>query len=253
MGRFQHIRVLIKDMTKFDTSLFIANLSIDCVIFGYEKGEIKVLLSKPSYLDDYWSLPGGYVKKSEGIDQSAGRILTERTGLENIFLEQFRVFGSENRVVENHIKDKIKSGLIALNPDMYDDQILSWMTERFVSIGFYALVDIKKVKPKTGVLESSLTWFSLSQIPDLTYDHSEILICALESLQRDFDNKLVGFELLPEKFTMKEVQLLYEAVFEKSFPMNNFQKKILNLNILERLDKKFTGAANKAPYLYKMK
>lgn len=240
-------------MTKFDTSLFIANLSIDCVIFGYEKGEIKVLLSKPSYLEGLWSLPGGYVKKTEGLDQSATRILTERTGLENIYLEQFKVFGSENRVAESKVKAEIKSGLIALNPEIYDDEIVSWMTERFISIGFYALVDIKKVKPKKGVLESSLTWFSLGKIPELTYDHADILVIALDTLRKDFDNKLAGFELLPEKFTMKEVQLLYEAVFERDFPMNNFQKKILDLKILQRLEKKFTGAANKAPYLYKLK
>ncbi|WP_317195112.1 NUDIX domain-containing protein [Algoriphagus oliviformis] len=131
-------------MPKFDVTLYIAQLSIDCVVFGYEDGEIKVLLSKPSYLQDFWSLPGGYVLKTEGTDQAACRILTERTGLENIFLDQFRVFGSEGRVVGSEQVDQIKAGLIALNPEMYDEEIVSWMAERFVSIGYYALVDIKK-------------------------------------------------------------------------------------------------------------
>lgn len=240
-------------MTKFDINLYIAQLSIDCVVFGYEEGEIKVLLSKPSYLNDFWSLPGGYILKSEGTDQAASRILTERTGLGNIFLDQFRVFGTPDRVIGNEQVSQIKAGLIKLNPEMYDEEIVSWMAERFVSIGYYALVDIKKVKPKTGVLEDALTWFSLNQIPELTYDHDEILSQGLDSLRLNLDRKLIGFELLPEKFTMKELQQLYEAVYEKTFPMNNFQKKILDLNILERLDKKFTGAANKAPYLYRIK
>ncbi len=240
-------------MTKFDINLYIAQLSIDCVVFGYEEGEIKVLLSKPSYITGFWSLPGGYVLKTEGTDQAASRILTERTGLENVFLDQFRVFGSPDRVIGNEQVSQIKAGLIKLDPKMYDDEIVSWMGERFVSIGYYALVDIKKVKPKTGMLEEALTWYSLGQIPQLTYDHAEILHQALESLRLNLDKKLIGFELLPETFTMKEIQQVYEAVYEKSFPMNNFQKKILDLDILERLDKKFTGAANKAPFLYRIK
>ncbi|WP_268036088.1 NUDIX hydrolase [Algoriphagus sp. PAP.12] len=240
-------------MPKFDINLFIAHLSIDCVVFGYEKGEIKVLLSKPTYVKGFWSLPGGYILKTEGIEQAASRILTERTQLKNIYLEQFKVFGSRERNIENEQKELIKAGLKDLDADIFDEEVVSWMTERFISIGFYALVDIKKVKPQTGFLEDSLVWYSLKEIPELTYDHSFILNQALEALKRDLDIKLIGFNLLPEKFTMKEVQHLYEAVYEKSFPMNNFQKKILALNTLERLEKKFTGAANKAPYLYRIK
>ena len=240
-------------MPKFEADLFLPHISIDCVVFGYESGELKVLLSKPNYLKDRWSLPGGYVFKTESIDQAAARILIERTGLDEIFLEQFRVFGEERRIVSDEIKEEIRTGLEALDPVKFDTVAIDWITGRFVCIGFYALVDIQKVQPKAGELEEALDWFALAKIPPLTYDHREIVKYGLDSLRQNLDRKLIGFKLLPETFTMKEVQVLYEVVYERGFPMNNFQKKILDMKVLERLEKKFTGASNKAPYLYKFK
>lgn len=240
-------------MNKFSIENYITHLSIDCVIFGYANKELKVLISKFKYGQNLCGLPGGYILKTEGIDKAASRILKERTALENIYLEQFRVFGNENRIINSDYKEMMKLELQKFDVQRFDAQTIEWMTSRFVCIGYYALVDINKVSPQTGEFEECLGWWSIKNIPELTYDHNEILTFALDALRQNLDQKLIGFNLLPETFTMREVQELYEAIYDRPFAMNNFQKKILDLNVLERLEKKFTGAQNKAPYLYRFK
>lgn len=234
-------------MKKFGTEKYISNLSIDCVIFGYEANEIKVLLSKFKFGQGTWTLPGGYVMWEESIEQAATRTLKERTGLQNIYLEQFRVFGAADRIIGSEIRNTLKEEL----SKKYNPADAEWITGRFVCVGFYALVDINKVNPEPGELDQGLEWHSLKDIPKMIHDHNDILNYGLEALRQNFDQKLIGFNLLPETFTMKEIQELYEAVFNKPFATNNFPKKILDLNVLERLEKKFTGARNKAPYLYR--
>jgi len=240
-------------MDKFDTEKYISHLSIDCVIFGYKDGTLKVLISKFKFGKNLWGLPGGYIQKTESINKAASRILNERTGLKNLYLEQFRVFGDENRIVGSEHRGIIKSELQKFDKQRFDANATKWMTSRFVCIGFYALVDINKVAPQPGMLEERLEWRNIKDIPKMTHDHNEIVASALEALRQNLDQKLIGFNLLPETFTMKDVQELYEVVYDKPFARNNFQKKILDLNVLERLEKKFTGAANKAPYLYRFK
>ena len=237
-------------MEKFTIQKYIPHLSIDCVVFGYANKELKVLISKFKFGKNLWGLPGGYILKTEGVDKAARRILKERTGLDNIYLEQFRVFGDEKRIIGSEHKKMIKSELQRFDKQRFDATTTKWMTSRFVGIGYYALVDINKVNPRPGLLEERLEWQNMKDIPKLTHDHNEIVTYALEALRQNLDQKLIGFKLLPETFTMKEVQELYEAVYDKPLARNNFQKKILDLNVLERLEKKFTGAANKAPYLY---
>jgi 8-oxo-dGTP diphosphatase len=236
-------------MIELEISQYIASLSIDCVIFGYENKELKVLIAKSNFGDNFWNLPGGYIKKTESIENAASRILKERTHLENIYLEQFRVFGSENRVINSKIRDFLLNFL----SQKYSSEIAEWILSRFICIGFYALVEIKKVNPQKGELDEYLEWRNIKDIPEMIYDHNEILNFALEALRQNIDQKLIGFNLLPEIFTMRELQELYEVVYDRPFAMNNFQKKILDLDVLERLEKKFTGAKNKAPYLYRFK
>ncbi len=236
-------------MNKFGTEKYIANLSIDCVIFGYENKELKVLVAKSKSGDGFWNLPGGYIMKTESIENAASRILKVRTGLENIYLEQFKVFGHENRIIDS----KFRAFLLAHLTEKYNQADAEWMTDRFICIGFYALVEISKVNPQKGELDESLEWRSIKDVPEMMHDHNKILDDALKALRQNFDQKFIGFNLLPETFTMKELQELYETVYNKPFAMNNFQKKILDLNVLERLEKKFTGAQNKAPYLYRLK
>jgi hypothetical protein len=134
-----------------------------------------------------------------------------------------------------------------------EDFTFEWLTQRFISIGYYALVDINKVVPKLMEIDKSIDWYDVKKLPPMIMDHQDQVIRALETLRFHLDNKLLGFNLLPEKFTMKDLQHLYEAVYDKPFRRNNFQKKMLDLGVLERLEKKFTGAANKAPYVYRFK
>lgn len=231
---------------------YIQQLSIDCVIFGYQQRSVKVLITKLNLTKNIWALPGGFIFQDEGIDTAASRILFERTGLKSIFLEQFNVFGNQNRI--NHDLIKYRPDPSVLNSGLqFSPSDLEWLSKRFVSIGYYALVDINKVTPRLSEFDESIEWLDVQKLPHMIMDHNEIVLCALVALRQNLDNKLIGFNLLPETFTMREVQELYEAIYDKPFPRNNFQKKMLDLNVLERLEKKFTGAANKAPYLYRFK
>ncbi len=240
-------------MKSYRPEKFIQQLSIDCVIFGYGNRELKVLVSKLDFKGDFWVLPSGFILQEEGIDQAAQRILEERTGIRDIFLEQFRVFGDVQRTNMAVVK-KIR----ALNKEKFEaalvrDIDLDWLTKRFISIGYYALVDINKVVPKLMEIDQSIDWYPVHELPQMIGDHNQQVTKALEALRVHLDNRLLGFNLLPEKFTMKELQQLYEAVYDRPFRRNNFQKKMLDLEVLQRLEKKFTGAANKAPYLYRFK
>ncbi len=232
---------------------YIPQVSIDCVIFGYHNRQLKVLIPKINFSGDFWALPSGFVAQDEDIDQAAERILRDRTGIQDIYLEQFRVFGKASRSNKPFLDE-----LIALNSDKLRvkneaQQDYDWFTKRFISIGYYALVDINKVIPQKTDLDESIEWYSIHDIPRMIMDHSNIIAEALKTLQNDLDEKINAFNLLPETFTMKEVQEVYEAISGKTFVRTNFQKMILSLDVLERLEKKFTGAANKAPYLYRFK
>lgn len=240
-------------MELFNEQNFIHQLSIDSVIFGYKDGALKVLVPKLDLKENLWALPGGFILQDESIDNAALRILEERTGIRDIYLEQFRVFGEPNRI-NNIIFDELnilREELI--EKGIFNIKSINWLSKRFVSIGYYALVDINKVTPQKTDFDSSIDWINIKDLPKLIMDHNEMVNYALETLRQNLDEKLIGFNLLPETFTMKEVQELYEAVYDKPLARNNFQKKILDMNVLERLEKKYTGAANKAPYLYRFK
>lgn len=230
---------------------YIQQLSIDCIIFGYQEKQLNVLIPKLRFRGDFWALPGGFIAQNESIDQAARRILEERTGLKDIYLEQFRVFGDTGRTNIRFLQELTELNKDTLGSGPFNQKELEWITRRFVSIGYYALVDINKVVPKKSDIDESVGWYDCKQLPTLIMDHNAMITSALDTLRLNLDQKLIGFNLLPETFTMKEVQELYEAIFDKPLARNNFQKKILDLNVLERLDKKFTGAANKAPYLYR--
>lgn len=230
---------------------YIQQLSIDCVIFGYQEKQLKVLVPKLDFRGNFWALPGGFILQGDGIDRAARRILEDRTGIRDIYLEQFKVFGDAERS-----NKALLTQMIQLNEDKLDGQLfaqkeLEWVSRRFVSIGYYALVNIDNVVPQKSPIDKAIEWYPVKQIPTLIMDHNDIVAQALETLRLNLDQKLIAFNLLPETFTMKEVQELYEAIFDKPLARNNFQKKMLDLNVLERLEKKFTGAANKAPYLYR--
>lgn len=240
-------------MKLFDPQKLIAQLSIDCVVFGYKEKELKVLVPTLDLVEGVCTLPGGFIYQNESIDQAAHRILRERTGLKNLFLEQFRVFGTANRS-NNEVSDRLNDLIKASDAkNRFDLSDIEWLRQRFVSIGYYALVDVDKVAPQKTELDKSIDWYNIADLPKMIMDHNDMVFYALETLRENLDKKLIAFNFLPEKFTMKELKSLYETVYDKPFRRGNFQKKILDLNVLERLGKKYTGAANKAPYLYRFK
>ncbi len=231
----KEIPELDRDFLENGQNIYLRHLSVDSVIFGFHENELKVLLIR--WKDGPWCLPGGFVKKEESLNTSASRILEERTGLNDIFLQQFHVFGDANR--EKNKKD--------FNSKLKD----SWIMDRFVTVGYYALVEYSKVKPKPDWLSDECRWWDIHSIPSLVYDHNEILEKALEILRLSLNDHPIGYNLLPEKFTMPELQRLYETILDKEIDRRNFQKKLLSLDILVRLEERKTGGAHKAPYLYR--
>ena len=221
----------------------ISQLSIDCVIFGFRENQLKILLLKWKNLN-IWSLPGGFVFQNESTDEAAHRILGHRTGIKNIYLEQFNVFGGTHRCFGDTHRLLMESEGFKYDP-------AHWVCQRFVSIGYYALVDFSKVTPMPDELSDACDWFDINEMPHLALDHPHIFQKALETLRQTLDTKLVGFNLLPEMFTMGELQSLYETILGQKLVRTNFQRKILSLEILERIEKKYSGGAHKAPYLYR--
>lgn len=234
---------------------YMNHISIDCVIFGYEDSKIKVLLSKLKFKGDFYDLHSGFVKLDEDVDDAAKRILEDRTGITNIYLEEFKVFGKANRKNKEFLDSLIQMNYFDETEvaSLKSGFAYEWFTNRFVSIGYYSLVNIKKVKPKLTAIDESIEWYDVNDVPELIMDHNEVLVEALKSLKEDIDKKFNAFNLLPTTFTMNEIQDIYETIFDRTYTRSNFQKKILEMDVLERLEKKFTGAKNKAPYLYRMK
>jgi ADP-ribose pyrophosphatase YjhB (NUDIX family) len=223
----------------------LPHVSIDCVIFGFHEAQLKVLVLKYK-AEGLYALPGGFVQKSESLNAAANRVLEERTGLKDVYLEQFHTFGAPNRTNSNMHHEMFASLGISL-PDKH------WILERHISVGYYALVDFSKVTPVPDVFSELCDWYDLNTLPSLILDHGEMVQKALETLRLMLDHQLVGFNLLPETFTMSELQQLYETVLQTTYLRANFQRKMLGLNILERLEKRYAGGAHKAPYLYRFR
>jgi 8-oxo-dGTP diphosphatase len=223
---------LLKVFFSRGDQFFLPHISVDCVIFGFHENQLKVLLLK--WKEGPWCLPGGFVKHEESVDDSAIRILQERTGLDDIYLQQFHTFGNPKREKGKKVQ-----------------AVKSWMNNRFISIGYYALVEFSKVNPHPDILSNACQWWDIDQVPALIYDHKEIISKALDSLRLDLNDHPVGYNLLPDKFTMPELQRLYETILGEELDRRNFQKRMLALDILERLKERKTGGAHKAPFLYR--
>jgi 8-oxo-dGTP diphosphatase len=183
-----------------------AALTVDCVVFGFDEGALKVLLIERG-LEPFkgrWALPGGFVRVDETLDEAARRELVEETGLKDVFLEQLYTFGEVNR-----------------DP-----------RERVVSVAYYALVKLSDHRAKAATDAANTQWFPVSKAPKLAFDHEDILRTALGRLQGKVRYQPIGFELLPEKFTLSQLQHLYEAVLETQLDKRNFRKKVLSFGLL---------------------
>lgn len=232
----------IKELFAKGHETHLRNVSVDCIIFGFHAGELKVLLLKARY-SEHWALPGGFIRLEEDIDEAANRVLQQRTGLQDIYLQQFRVFGRSGRDTQKKNEKILKE--LGIKSDK------GWIFERFLTVGYYALVDFYKVKPMPDDFSDSCAWFSVYELPELMLDHEEIVLNALDHLRFQLNYHPIGNNLLPEKFTMPELQKLYETILGRALDRRNFQRKILSVGILKRLEKRKSGLNHKAPYYYK--
>ncbi|MCX7876746.1 MAG: NUDIX hydrolase [Melioribacteraceae bacterium] len=203
----------------------LKNISIDCVIFGFNNNELEVLLIKRAVnpYKDYWALPGGFIKKNELVKEAADRILFETTGINNIFLEEFEIFDSV-------------------------DRFPLW---RVLTLGHYALISPNLYHLSTGSDSLEVKWFSINELPDLPFDHLHIINTALMKLRNRVRYKPIGFELLPAKFTLPQLQKLYEVILGKELDKRNFRKKIMKMKLLKMLNEKDKNNIKRPALLYK--
>ena len=226
---------IIINNSKKAYEMYVPHISVDTVIFGFNGDQLKVLLLKMKF-NQQWFLPGGYMKKEENLESAAIRILRERTQLDKIFLQEFAVFSELNRS-EEAFKD-------------FSDDL--WHKKRFISVGYYALVNHKDVSPIGDELSESCDWIILDELEshNITMDHKKSIEKALNTLREQISYKPIGLNLLPEQFTLRELQKLYEAILGRTLNRGNFYRKIKNIGILKKLDEQRKGGAHKAPDLY---
>ncbi len=232
----------LADLIQNGSRQFLPHLSVDCVVFGFHENLLKVLLLKMKDRDK-WGLPGGFVRKDESVERAASRVLQERTGLSDIFLQQFHVFSDPARSDNGDLIATLQQSGIDIEAD-------NWFTQRFLTIGFYALVEFSEVTPMPDSFSEACLWWDLNKIHTLMLDHNQILNRALEMLRLQLNYQPIGYNLLPEKFTMPELQKLYETILGKKLDRRNFQRKITGFGILKRWEERKSGVAHKAPYYY---
>jgi 8-oxo-dGTP diphosphatase len=223
------------------------HVSVDCVILGYDSEQLKVLLIERKYANDDKeaphnsqldiALPGNLVRDDEDLDVSAKRILKELTGIDNIYMEQFHAFGNPNRVRKEQDAEWLKT--MRTDPQA-----------RVITIAYLALVKLDDYVPKAHSFARESGWYSVKEIPKLAFDHNEILEHALQVLKFKVTHYPLGFELLPQKFTLGQLQRLYEAILGDDLDKRNFRRKMKSLKLLIPLKEKQQGVAHKPAELY---
>lgn len=203
----------------------IKALSIDNLIFGLDHGELKILLVKHNMGESKgrWGLPGGWIRYDENLRDAAARLLQELTGVHDLYLEQLKTFGKVDR----------------------------FPNERVVTIAYYALVSAEDYPVVAGSNAAEAQWFGVNNLPELIYDHPEILRYGIRFLQQQVRLRPIGFNLLPEKFTLLQLQELYEAILDTKLDKPNFRRKIMKMNLLSACNEKQTGVAHRAAQLYR--
>lgn len=203
------------------------SVTVDIVIFTIKDDELIVLLIKRKtepYVDS-WAIPGGFILVREKLHEAALRELKEETGVENLFLEQLYTFG---------------------NPDR-DPR------KRVITVAYYALVNFDKLKPKAGSDAKEVNWFNVKNLPQLAFDHSEIISCAKDRLCSKLDYSNAAFQLLPEEFTLTELQKVYEIILDRNLDKRNFRKRILSMNLLNETNKTKMEGYHRPAKLYSFK
>lgn len=203
---------------------FKSAITVDNIIFGFDDGDLKILLIQRGEepYKDAWALPGHFIQEEEDLDAGAQRVLEELTGLKEVYLEQVCAFGG----IDRH-----PSG-------------------RVVTIAYYSLVKIPDYELNASSIALNVKWFPLVGLKNLPFDHAEILQACFNRLKRRVRSQPVGFELLPPKFTLTELQHLYEAILETELDKRNFRKKILSMNLLVDLNETQAGVAHRPARLF---
>jgi ADP-ribose pyrophosphatase YjhB (NUDIX family) len=224
---------------------YLRNVAVDNVILGYHEKELKVLLQRPIPLDK-WTVAGGYIKKNETIEQAADRIAFLRTGLKDLFLQQFRSFGGLERSIDpgKNAENVRKLSGIEVSEDL-------WIFDRFVSIAFYTLTEFSKVEIRKGPFDAECQWWPVSELPPMMFDHKLIVEASLDALRLHIAHYPIGYELLEEKFTLPEIHSLYETILGKSLDDRNFAKRLMATGIIIKLDETRKIGAHRSPFLYK--
>ncbi len=199
-------------------------VAIDCIIFGFQEGNLKILLFKRKVapFEKEWSLIGSFVKVSENIKEASNRILEEITGLKGVYLKELRSYGNVSR-----------------DPGA-----------RVISIAHYALIKIDQFQLSTSD-EFESQWFNMSDMPILILDHKKMVDDALNKLRQKIKTQPIGFELLNEKFTLTELKALYDSIYGYTLDRGNFRKKILGMKILDKMEEKDKANSKKGAFLYK--
>lgn len=200
-------------------------LSVDAVVFGYEAGNISVLFIKRKYepFKGQWAIPGGFIKEEETLEEAVKRELAEETGLEIKYLEQLYTFGALKRDPRG----------------------------RIISIAYFAFVKPNTFKLNASTDAEDVQWFSIDKIPELSFDHEEILQTAIERLRGKIVYEPIGFELLDEKFPFSDLEKLYTTVLGREVDRRNFRKKINHLNILDELNEKVSKGSGRPASLFR--
>jgi 8-oxo-dGTP diphosphatase len=219
------------------------HVSVDCVVFGFDNERLNVLLIEQSSekLGEKVqnALPGDLVWEEESLDEAASRVLRELTNIEGIYLKQFKAFGDPNRVRD--FKDMAWLQSYRSQPHA-----------RVITVAYYAFVRMDDFEPAASSFAEKVFWQDVHDIPRLAFDHNGILEEALEVLRLDFDKHQVGFELLPEKFTLSQLQTLYEIILDRKLDKRNFRKKVMKESIVTPLDEKQTGVLHKPAQLFEL-
>lgn len=234
----------IRDFLENGHLEFRPNISVDCAIFGYHEGELQLLLVKNKVITQ-WCLPGGFVRRDENLEQAASRTTKERTGIGDLFLQQFKTFGNPGRN-ENNVFDSEK--FFELTGVRIDEN--SWLYGQTVSVGFYAITDIHNAKPEADFISSECAWFSADSLPELGFDHTEMVEEALHALHIHLYHYPIGKNLLPDKFTLKEIKHFYEVMSGKTLHISNFPNKLIALGLIEKTDEKKSIGAHRSPAYY---
>ncbi|MEZ4798244.1 MAG: NUDIX domain-containing protein [Flavobacteriales bacterium] len=202
-----------------------SDFSVDCVIFGFDEGELKILLIERNEapFEQWKALPGNLANDDEDIDDAAARVLYELSGLENIYMDQFRTFGNINRHPQG----------------------------RVITVAYYAIIQATEagLHPVTNYASKAF-WWPAHKLPELAFDHNIIAEKAIEALRNKIVREPIGFELLPKEFTLTSLHHLYEEVLQKEIDKRNFRKKMMSFGIITDLKKKQVGVPHRAPWLY---